>query len=110
MIQDTIEKLESHLSNHPGLDERKRAELQELLANLKAEVGELAKTDREKAGSIAGFAAVSTHEATRSDPNPELRELSIKGLMRSVSEFEQTHPALVRVVNNICNTLSNLGI
>jgi hypothetical protein len=110
MIEETIEKLERSLSENTGLEGRARTELQELLAKLRTEVGELAKTDQEKAGSIAGFAVVSTHEATRSDPDPELRELSIKGLMRSVSDFEGTHPALVRVVNNICNTLSNLGI
>jgi len=110
MIEDTIERLERSLRSHPALDEPKRSELLGLLGTLKDEVSRLAVTDQQKAASIAGFAAVSAHEATRTDPNPELRELSLRGLMQSVSEFEESHPTLVRVVNNICTTLSNLGI
>jgi hypothetical protein len=34
----------------------------------------------------------------------------LDGLRASVTEFEESHPNLVRIVNSICNTLSNLGI
>jgi hypothetical protein len=110
MIYDTIDKLEHTVRQAPAMNENNKAELLGLLDRLKGEVGELAKTDAEQAQSIAGFAAVSTHEATRTKPNPELLELSLHGLSHSVSEFEQTHPRLVQVVNSICNALSNLGI
>jgi hypothetical protein len=81
-----------------------------LLARLKTEVGALSKTHGEQAESIAGFAQLSAHEATRGEQNPQLRELSVRGLQSSVEGFEKSHPHLVEIVNRISNTLSNLGI
>ena len=110
MIQDTIDKIEERLRQADAVKSENKAELLGLLATLKAEVSELSQTDADKAQSIAGFTAVSAHEATREEKNPQLVELSIKGLSSSVEGFEQSHPRLVQVVNSICTTLSNLGI
>jgi hypothetical protein len=110
MIQDTIGKIEERLRKPSAMKDEHRAELLGLLATLKAEVSTLSRTNAEQAQSIAGFTAISTHEATREDKKPELIELSIKGLAGSVEGFEQSHPRLVQVVNSICTTLSNLGI
>jgi hypothetical protein len=110
MIQDTIEKIEARLKSAENLPLEKRTELLALLADLKAEVGNLSHTNEEQAQSIAGFAQVSTHEATRTEVNPELLEHSLAGLSGSVQGFEQSHPRLVQAVNSICTTLSNLGI
>ncbi len=110
MIKDTISKIEEQLQSAGSVNDENRAELLKLLATLKAEVSELSETDAEHAQSIAGFTAVSTHEATREEKNPELVELSLKGLSSSVQGFEESHPKLVQAVNSICTTLSNLGI
>lgn len=110
MIHDTIAQIEAQIANAANMSEQRRAELTELLATLKAEVGELAKTHGEQARSIAGFAQLSAHEATRSTPNPQLLEHSLGGLSASVSEFEQSHPRLVQIANSISHALSNLGI
>jgi hypothetical protein len=109
MIQDTISKIEERLRAADGGGAGK-AELLKLLATLKGEIAELSSTHAEQAQSIAGFTAVSAHEATRTDKQPQLVQLSLKGLSSSVEGFEQSHPKLVQVVNSICNTLSNLGI
>ena len=109
MIQDTISKIEERLRAADGGGASK-AELLRLLATLKGEIAELSSTHAEQAQSIAGFTAVSAHEATRADRQPQLVQLSLKGLSSSVEGFEQSHPKLVQVVNSICNTLSNLGI
>jgi hypothetical protein len=110
MLRDTIQKIEERLANSSSLTPENRAELLRLLATLKSEVSELSQSDAEHAQSIAGFTDISTHEATREERNPELMELSLKGLSRSVEGFEESHPKLVQVVNSICTTLSNLGI
>lgn len=110
MLRDTIQKIEERLANSSSLTPENRAELLRLLATLKSEVSELSQSDAEHAQSIAGFTAISTHEATREERNPELMELSLKGLSRSVEGFEESHPKLVQAVNSICTTLSNLGI
>lgn len=110
MIRDTIGKIEERLRDSGSLSDENRRELLKLLGTLKAEVSQLSENDAEKAQSIAGFTAVSAHEATREERNPELVELSLKGLSRSVEGFEESHPKLVQAVNSICTTLSNLGI
>ncbi len=110
MIEDTIGKIEAKIQGSDAIKEERRTELLQLLGTLKSEVAELSKTHGEQAQSIAGFTELSTHEATRAQQNPDLLELSLKGLSSSVSGFEQSHPRLVQIVNAISNTLSNLGI
>jgi malonyl CoA-acyl carrier protein transacylase len=110
MIENTIGEIEAKIRDAGAVSEERKHELLQLLGQLKSEVGALAQTDDEQAKSIAGFAQVSAHEATRSPQNPELRDLSLQGLRSSVDGFEKSHPKLVEIVNAISNTLSNLGI
>lgn len=110
MIEDTIGQIQARIEASEAIKEDRRRELLQLVGTLKAEVAELSKTQREQAESIAGFAGVSAHEATRAEQNPELLKLSLEGLSSSVSEMEKSHPRLVQIVNAISNTLSNLGI
>ena len=110
MIQDTIGKIEERLRKTDAIKDENKAELLNLLSRLKGEVSQLSRTNSEQAQSIAGFTAVSTHEATREARNPQLVRISLQGLASSVEGFERSHPRLVEVVNSICTTLSNLGI
>ncbi|MGA2751213.1 MAG: DUF4404 family protein [Verrucomicrobiota bacterium] len=110
MLQDTISKIEGRLQSSPALDESHRAELLTLLGQLKTEIGELSKTHLEEAQSIASFAEVSAHEATREAKNPQLLKHSIGGLESSVDGFEGSHPRLVALVNRLASMLANMGI
>jgi len=110
MIEDTIAKIEARIQAAEAIKDDRRHELLELLATLKSEVSSLSEVDREHAQSIAGFAELSAHEATRAEQNPKLLNLSLQGLKSSVDELEESHPQLVQIVNAISNTLSNLGI
>jgi hypothetical protein len=113
MIEETIKKIESRIKESPsegGAGDKNMEELVALLETLKNEVAELSKTDAEHAESIAGFAKISAHEATRREPNPELLKLSVKGLASSVEGIESSHPRVVEVVNRISVMLSNMGI
>jgi len=110
MIEETIRNIEARIQGAETIKEDRRRELLQLLGTLKAEVAALSRTHVEQAESIAGFAELSTHEATREKQNPQLLDLSLKGLNSSVEEFERSHPHLVQIVNSISNTLSNLGI
>jgi hypothetical protein len=109
MIDETLAKIEARLQS-AEISEDKRNELRELLEKLRLEVAGLSKTHSEQAESIAGFTERSAHEATRDHQNPQLLDLSLKGLTSSVEEFETTHPRLVQVVNSFSQILSNLGI
>ena len=110
MIENTISEIEAKIRSTESVSEDHKRELLGLLGTLKSEVGTLAKTHGEQADSIANFAKLSTHEATRTAPDPQLSELSNQGLLSSVSGFEQSHPKLVQIVNSISSTLANLGI
>lgn len=110
MIEDTVSKIEAKIQSSESIKDEKKRELLQLLGTLKSEVATLSETHGEEAESIAGFTEISTHEATRAEQNPELLELSLKGLSSSVEGFEKSHPQLVQIVNAISNMLSNLGI
>lgn len=110
MIEDTIGKIEARIQSSDAIKDERRRELLDLLGTLKAEVADLSQTHGEQAQSIAGFTELSTHEATRSEQDPQLLKLSLEGLTSSVAGFEQSHPRLVQIVNTISHTLSNLGI
>ncbi|MEI8289451.1 MAG: DUF4404 family protein [Verrucomicrobiota bacterium] len=110
MIEKTISEIEAQIGGADAVSAERKAELLKLLATLKTEVATLSKTHGEQADSIAGFAKVSAHEATRTEQNAELRELSLKGLRSSAEGFEKSHPRLVQIVNRISQTLADLGI
>jgi hypothetical protein len=110
MIEDTISKIEARIQSAEAIKDERRRELLDLVGTLKSEVATLSQTDQEHAESIAGFAEVSTHEATRTEQNPKLLDISLRGFKSSVEELEESHPQLVQIVNAISNTLSNLGI
>ena len=100
MIDETIEQIEKRIKDAES-DAAKGKDMEELvglLETLKGEVAELSKTHAAHAESIAGFTKVSTHEAMRRDQNPELLELSLKGLTSSVAGIENSHPKLVEIV------------
>jgi hypothetical protein len=92
------------------VDEKKKAELGQHLSRLHEQLDELSRTNADRAKTIAGFAELSAHEATRPDPHPELLELSVTGLKTSVRDFEATHPRLVEVVASLSEMLSNVGL
>jgi len=110
MLNETLAKIEARLQSAESVPAERRQELLELVKTLRNEIDELSKTDSEQAQSIAGFTQVSTHEATRSEPDPDLVKASLDELTGSVAGFEKSHPRLVQIVNNISTTLSNLGI
>lgn len=110
MIEKTISEIEAKISSAETVGPERRQELLQLLATLKTEVAKLSQTNQEQADSIAGFAQVSTHEAIRTEQNPQLREISLQGLRSSVENLEQSHPRLTQIVNRISQMLSDWGI
>jgi queuine/archaeosine tRNA-ribosyltransferase len=109
MLEETIARIERELQADL-LEPERKAELLRLLSTLRSEVNALSLTHSEQAQSVAGFAALSTHEATRAKRRPQLLEFSLRGLAASAQELEVSHPRLVEVVNRICTMLSNMGI
>ena len=110
MINDNISKIENKINNSKTLNNDNKAELLKLLNNLKNEISDLYSSHQDDAQSIANFTEITTHEATRTNKKSELMELSRKGLLSSVNEFETSHPKLTEAVNAFAELLSKIGI
>jgi len=93
MIEDTIAKIEEKLRTAKNLPFSERAELEDLLAQLRAE-----------ARSLPDFKE-PVGEGSDQDVQSALGRLE-----ESLTEFETTHPQLVGIVNRISTILANMGI
>lgn len=110
MIGETIARIENEIATNKTLSEEQRKELIELVDQLKEEIETLGDMHKEDAQSIAKQTETTVHEAIRNAPNQELLKHSLEGMSLSVRRFEVSHPTLVGVINNIGQTLSNIGI
>lgn len=110
MIPKTIAEIEARIRQSQSLSENRRAELLSLVATLRQEVSELAKTQEEEAKMIAEHTRAYADEIMGDGTDHATRQPALDRLTASVSEFEETHPKLVEVVNRIALMLSNSGI
>jgi hypothetical protein len=110
MINDTLRKLEQRLATSTNLSTENRLALEGLVRELKREIDTLREIHAEQAESIASFTDSSAREALRLEQDPEMLDVSLDGLQRSVRAMEASHPKLTSVVNAICHQLSTLGI
>jgi hypothetical protein len=93
MIEDTIAKIEQRLRTAQSLPPAERSELEQLLAQLRAEAHSLPRSP------------------ALAPPAPEDDAQTALGrLQESLTEFETTHPQLVGTVNRISTILANMGI
>ena len=93
MIEDTIAKIEEKLRTAQNLPSSERAELEDLLAQLRTEASSLPDL-----------------RDSSEDADDEDVQSALGRLEESLTEFETTHPQLVGIVNRISNILANMGI
>jgi hypothetical protein len=110
IIDYRIGIIESTIETARNIPRDRRDELLAMVAGLKSELTNLSKTHHEEAASITRFADASTHEASRSRKNPKLADTALSGLRVSIHGLEDSHPALVGVVNRFATALSNMGL
>ncbi len=110
MIDETIGRIERTVNEAKTLEPERRQELLAMLGALKQELNHAADARQESAGSVARFAEVTAGEAVREEKDEDLLQTATQGLQRSLRDFEADHPQLVKLVNDLCMTLSNTGI
>jgi len=110
MIENRIAAIQSTIETTPNIPAARKAELLQLIAELKSEVGRLAETHQDEASSITRFADASAHEAARRETNPQLADTALHGLRLSIEGLEESHPTIVGIVNRFATALSNMGI
>jgi hypothetical protein len=109
-MKSSLENIKTRISNSGNLEKLNKDELIELIDELYVELDQLARTDRERADSVDGFATATTNEVTRDGDTSKTLDFALKGLSSSVEELEVSHPRLASVVNRICMMLSDIGI
>ncbi len=92
MIEETISKIEGVLRETDSLDAADRAELEELLAQLRREARTL-----------------PLDALPPNSPDDNLQS-TVARLEQSLAGFETTHPQLTAAVNRISAILANMGI
>lgn len=110
MIEDAVKKLEEAIRRLESQDVAKRAELLGALDALKGELARVTESESEKARSVAGFAEVAAHEATRGEKPSGLLKHALEGLAMSAKGFEVSHPRLVEAVDRLATMLARIGI
>lgn len=94
MIEDTIGKIEQRLRSTNALPDAERAELEQLLTQLRIEACSLPRSPMSQA-------------TVREEDDAHT---ALGHLQESLAEFETTHPQLVGTVNRISTILANMGI
>jgi hypothetical protein len=102
--------IEATIRTAKNIPSDRRSELLAMVAGLKSELDNLAKTHHEEAASITRFADASAHEVSRSKKNPKLADTALNGLRVSIHGLEDSHPVLVKAVNGFATALSNMGL
>jgi len=112
MLEDTLKHIDDAIRKIKSFKAKAKdkAELVSLLDSLKDEVARLSETHGEQARSIAGFADVAAHEATRRERSEDLLDHSLEGLSLSAKEIETSHPEIVEIIDQVSTMLSRIGI
>ena len=110
MIEQTLSRIENTISSAETLGHDRKEELLSLVTDLKAEIRSLEDQHKDDAGSIARYTESSVSEAVKEQQDTELLDHTLAGLSLSVKKFEVSHPTLIGIINNIGQTLGNIGI
>lgn len=109
MSKKIISKIEDEIVASAGLSVTRKSELMSLMGDLKKELANIEQHNFDKAVNIANLTGDSATKALK-PATVNSSDTPFSELKNSVSEFEVTHPELVRIVNQICIMLSNIGI
>ncbi len=99
MVEDRIRNIETRVQASANLPEAAKAELMELLAELRAELQGVKKEHLDQAEESAPEAA---HGESLDD--------ALGGLRGTVTELEAMHPRLSELANRLAVALANMGI
>jgi hypothetical protein len=100
MVEERIRNIESRVQASTNLPEAAKAEMLELLGELRTELGGVKKEHLERAEGAAGQAGA----------HGESLDHSLGALTGTMTELEATHPRLAELANRLAVALANMGI
>jgi Domain of unknown function (DUF4404) len=110
MALERLQHLEARIHESPDLSPQQKAELLQLLAELKAAMAEVLKTHEAHADSRTSVTDIAAPEGTRQDEPQHPVRLAMDDVSTAVKALEASHPEFVTTVNTISTVLANMGI
>ena len=102
MLKDELNRLEQLIKTSKNLEPERQQELINLAERLRRELNQLAETAEEDAKTISGHVHQVAHTSLQDQKDETMVASAADHLKQSVREFEVTHPALTRVIQQIC--------
>jgi len=110
MALDRLGQLEARIHESHDLNPQQKAELLQLLAELKAAMAERSITEIAPPQGPTSAPDSSAPEGTRQDTPQHPVRMAMDDLSSSIEAFEASHPEFVNTVNHISTFLANIGI
>ena len=101
MIEEKLKRIEDRISQSENMAEENKALVLELLKELKSEIAE----SSENVGN-----GLKQNISDIDDDDEGFIQSAFNDINSTLSEFEESHPKLVQIVNSICTQLSNSGL
>ena len=101
MIEDKLEKIEERIRQSENMNDENKDSLLALLSELKEEINtSSSKVETDLKKDISGI----------NDEDEGIIQSAFNDINEKITDFEESHPKLVQIVNSICTQLSNSGL
>lgn len=101
MIEDKLEKIEERIRQSENMNDENKDSLLALLSELKEEINtSSSKVETDLKKDISGI----------DDEDEGIIQSAFNDINEKITDFEESHPKLVQIVNSICTQLSNSGL
>ncbi|MCM8525365.1 MAG: DUF4404 family protein [Lentisphaeraceae bacterium] len=101
MIEDKLKKIEERISQSENMSDENKTSVLQLLQELKSEINESSQNvEKDLKQNISDI----------DDEDEGIIKSAFNEINNTLSEFEESHPKLVQIVNSICTQLSNSGL
>ena len=101
MIEDKLKNIEERIRQSENMNSENKDAVLDLLAELKEEIS--VSNESVEEGVKQGISDMD-HE------DEGIIKSAFNEINNTISEFEESHPKLVQIVNSICTQLSNSGL
>jgi hypothetical protein len=110
MALDQLGQLEARIHESHDLSPRQKAELLQLVTELKEAMADRSITHAAPPQGTTSVPDSSAPEGTRQNTPQHPVRMAMDDLSSSIEAFEASHPELVTTVNQISTLLANMGI
>jgi hypothetical protein len=109
-IKSTLSNVTQSIGASPNGDAAAKAQLQDLIAQLGAELEQTPKDSEGDAEAVAETAKHAVEQATKAKPNKALVQISAEGLKAAAQNLAAVLPAVLPIATKIAETIQRLSL